>query len=366
VSTWLVEWPSVGNAVRVAVKDAIDVAGVPTWAGCAGLRDTAAPATADAACLAGIRAAEARAEVAIVGKTSQTELCLSPTGINKVFGTPVNPLAPDRVPGGSSSGSAVAVANGEADIALGTDTGGSVRIPAACCGIAGLKTTWGRISLAGVWPLAPSLDTVGPLARAVEGVVAGMALLEPGFAPAAAPATTIGRLRVAGVDPAAEDAVDAALARTGFTVHSVELPGWDDSFVAFDTIVLGEFWRACGTLVDNPGVSQSIVSALRRGSEVTDEQLAEAYEAQRGWQAEVLAVLAGVQLLALPTLVGPPPLLTEVREFPITELTAPFNTAGLPALAQPIAATVSLQLVGPLHGEELLCATGLAVEQALS
>ena len=91
------------------------------------------------------------------------------TGVNPWYGTPVNPLDPALVPGGSSSGSAVAVATGEADVAYGSDTGGSVRIPAACCGIAGLKTTWGRIPLDGVWPLSPSFDTVGPMARDVAG-----------------------------------------------------------------------------------------------------------------------------------------------------------------------------------------------------
>src|SRR5262245_24592389 len=171
MTTWTMRFDeSVDGRVRVAVKDAMDLRGVPTWSGCVALRETATPAVADAACLAGIRAAGA----AIVGKTNQTELCLSPTGINKAFGTPVNPLAPDRVPGGSSSGSAVAVATGEADVGLGTDTGGSVRMPAACCGVTGLKTTWGRIPTAGVWPLSPSLDTVGPIARDLAGVIAGM------------------------------------------------------------------------------------------------------------------------------------------------------------------------------------------------
>ena len=113
------------------------MAGVPTTAGSRAVEQSAAPATADAACLAGARAAGAR----IVGKTNLHELAMLPLGTNPWFGTPVNPLDPALIPGGSSSGSAVAVATGEADVALGSDTGGSIRIPAACCGITGLKTT---------------------------------------------------------------------------------------------------------------------------------------------------------------------------------------------------------------------------------
>src|SRR5271167_2087131 len=151
--------------------------GVPTTAGCRAVAEQARPALADAACLEGARAAGAR----IVGRTNLHELALGVTGVNQWYGTPVNPLDPARVPGGSSSGSAVAVATDEADVAYGSDTGGSIRIPAACCGTTGLKTTWGRIPLDGVWPLAPSFDTIGPMARDVAGLVTGMQLLEPGF-----------------------------------------------------------------------------------------------------------------------------------------------------------------------------------------
>src|SRR5207237_4097765 len=131
----------------------------------------------------------------VVGKVNLHELAYGTTGINPWFGTATNPLDPARVPGGSSSGSAVAVATGEADAAYGSDTGGSVRIPSACCGTAGLKTTHGRIPLDGVWPLAPSFDTIGPMARDVAGLILGMQLLEPGFAPATEAPTHVGRVR---------------------------------------------------------------------------------------------------------------------------------------------------------------------------
>src|SRR6201996_7402414 len=144
---------------RLAVKDCIDVAGLPTTAGCPVVAEMAEPAEIDAAVVASAREGGAR----IVGKTGLTELCWSANGVNHWSGTPVNPRDPRRLPGGSSSGSAVAVATGEADVGFGTDTGGSVRVPAACCGVVGLKTTYGRIPVKGVYPLAPSLDTVGPL-----------------------------------------------------------------------------------------------------------------------------------------------------------------------------------------------------------
>src|SRR4051812_45943828 len=173
MSTFITRLDEGGDGPRLAVKDIIDVAGVPTTCGCRAIEQTAEPAAADAACLAGARAAGAR----IVGKTNLHELAMLPIGTNPWFGNPVNPLDPELIPGGSSSGSAVAVANDAADVALGSDTGGSVRLPSACCGTAGLKTTFGRVPLDGVWPLGPSLDTVGPMAATVAGLALGMSLL---------------------------------------------------------------------------------------------------------------------------------------------------------------------------------------------
>src|SRR5579859_928903 len=191
-SIWVVRLDPPGDGPRLAVKDCIDVEGLPTTAGCQAVAEQAAPAARDAPVVAAARRAGAR----IVGKTSLTELCWSASGANPWLGTPPNPLDSRRIPGGSSSGSAVAVARGEADVALGTDTGGSVRIPAACCGIAGLKTTWGRIPLDGVYPLAPSMDTVGTLGPDVASVELGLRLIDPGFAGAAAdPPARVGRIR---------------------------------------------------------------------------------------------------------------------------------------------------------------------------
>ena len=231
------------DGLRLAVKDAIDIAGTVTTAGCKALADEGRVATEDAVCVQTARAAGAR----IVGKANLHELCFGTTGANPTFGDPVNPKYPDLVPGGSSSGSAVAVALGEADVAFGTDTGGSVRLPAACCGIAGLKTTHGRVSLTGVWPLSPSLDTIGPIAPDVAGLVEGMKMLVPGFSvDGVAPATVIGRLALTHlpVDAAFEAAVDAALRDAEMNVEPVELDGWDTCGRAFAMVIGYEAWQS--------------------------------------------------------------------------------------------------------------------------
>src|ERR1700720_264766 len=238
MTTFITRYETAGPGVRLAVKDLIDMEGQPTTAGCRAVASSAQPAPADAACLAGARAAGAR----IVGCTNLHELALGVTGINPWFGTPVNPLDPERAPGGSSSGSAVAVAVDEADVAYGTDTGGSVRIPAACCGVAGLKTTWGRVPVAGVWPLSPSFDTVGPMARDVGGLVLGMELLEPGFAVETRAGFRAARLRV-DADPFIDAAVDSALAAPEWQVSDAELPGCYDATAAAGMLIVAEAWE---------------------------------------------------------------------------------------------------------------------------
>src|SRR5690242_11199361 len=237
MSTFITKLDSTGDGLRLAVKDIIDVVGVPTTAGCRAVERDAPAATADAACLAGARQAGAR----LVGKANLQELAMLPLGTNPWFGTPVNPLDPALIPGGSSSGSATAVATGEADVALGSDTGGSVRIPAARCGITGLKPSYGRVPLAGVWPLAPSLDTIGPIAATVDGLVTGMALLESGFTPAAAPARRIGRLRTT-ARPEIEQAVDEALKAAEFEIVTLDWDGFTTGTNIFTTVFLTEAW----------------------------------------------------------------------------------------------------------------------------
>jgi amidase len=348
---------------RLAVKDAVDVAGSVTTAGCRAVAVRARPAAADADCVARLRAAGA----VVVAKATLDELCMSTTGVNEHFGTPLNPLDPTRMVGGSSSGSAVAVAVGDADLALGTDTGGSVRIPAACCGVTGLKTTWGRISIRGVWPLAPSLDTVGPLARDVAGIVRAMRVLAPDWSPAPSPARSVGRLRLLDASPVVEDAVDAALDGAGIAVADVDLLGWARSFGAFIDILQREFWSAHGDLLGVEGVGEFAAEALAQGRSVSEERWVAALAARAQWRTEISALLGQMPVLALPTLIDLPPRLDQLDRFDRTGLTAPINLAGLPALAMPIPADgdmpASLQLIAGAGGEELLCATAALIER---
>ncbi len=269
--TFITRLDGPSGGVRLAIKDVIDVVDVPTTAGCRAVALHAQPARRDASCLAGARAAGA----VVVGKANLHELAFGVTGINPWFGTPTNPLDPTRVPGGSSSGSAVAVATGEADVAYGTDTGGSIRIPSACCGTAGLKTTWGRIPVDGVWPVAPEFDTIGPMARDVAGVVTGMELLEPGFtvAPPTAPAALrVGRIRLP-ADPDIDAALDALLADVGWEVVDVGeavVAEWNEATMACGALLVAGAWDSDHELVEaHPDqVGAGVVARLQTATQL--------------------------------------------------------------------------------------------------
>ncbi|MBO0702921.1 MAG: amidase, partial [Candidatus Dormibacteraeota bacterium] len=331
----------------MAVKDLLDVAGIPTTAGCRAVAERAGPATTDAACLANVRAAVDSGGARLVGKANLHELADGISGINPWFGTPVNPLDPALVPGGSSSGSAVAVGSGEADVGIGTDTGGSVRIPAACCGISGLKTTFGLVPTGGLWPLAPSLDTIGPLAADVEGVREGLRLIAPGFVPGPALTGPVGRLRARAPDgspllaePEIETALDAALAAAGLEVVDVSLPGWIEAARAALHVIGAEAADANDTLLrEHPeGVSEEVRAALARGARVGHQQVLSARAFATRWTARLeQEVFTHVGALALPVLDHLPPRLDGDHSSSLTvRWTAPVNLAGLPALALPV------------------------------
>ena len=370
--TWIVRLDAPGDGPRLAVKDCIDVEGLPTTAGCQVVAEQASPAARDAAVVAAARRSGAR----IVGKTNLDELCWSASGVNAWSGGPVNPADPRRVPGGSSSGSAVAVATGEADVALGTDTGGSVRIPAACCGIAGLKTTWGRVPAEGVYPLAVSMDTVGVLGVGIDALELGMRLIEPGFAVTSCE-RTVGRMRlrtvpgVAGIDPEVDAAVDGALAAAG--VRTTDVTDLDFSTVRAtgDTIIGAEAYQVNSYLLPHIArLSPHIRRNLAEAAAITPDEVAVANRARQAVREWFSGMLSRFPILALPTLVAAPPLLGQ-RGVPLTLLTLPANVAGLPALALPVPGgpagmSASLQLIGPPGGEERLLALGHIVQAALA
>ncbi|NED99949.1 amidase [Phytoactinopolyspora halotolerans] len=368
-ATWLLRLETDGDGPRLAVKDCIDVAGTPTTAACPALMDDPAPAAADAPVVETARRQGAR----IVGKTNLVELCRHIDGINPWTGTPTNPIDPERVPGGSSSGSAVAVANDEADVGYGTDTGGSVRVPAACCGITGLKTTAGRVPTHGVVEFSRTLDTVGPLARDVAGLAVGMELMEPGFrqADASGVPLTAARLRFADVDPGIDTSLDAVLAAAGVKTVDVTLPEWESWVAAANDIMGAEGYWAQRHLLDRPDLlEERDVESIGGGARIKAGRVAECRRIGLAARSRLGELLADHAFLALPTLRAEPPRMDDVRPG-MTYLTVPLNLAGLPAVALPVPRTdggfpASLQLVGAWYAEEELLAAAAVLEAAVA
>jgi amidase len=377
--------PSGTIAIRVAVKDVVDMVGTITTAGCQAVASTAVPASIDAVLLSEMRRLESLGKLRFVGKTNLHELAFGADGINPVYGTPTNPLDPGNVPGGSSSGSAVAVASGLADMALGSDTGGSIRIPAACCGIVGLKTTWGRIPTTGVWPLAPFLDTIGPMARTVAETAQGLAMLDPSYSVQhgnTLRVRTIGRVRLPDtpVDPTIDAAIDAALLATGVAILDITLPYWQEVHRAGITVILGEAWRGNRFLLDDPTLAALVHpmtrARLRLGEFISDHELAEAKLVRTQTSGELARLFERFDVLALPTITMLPPRLDDAQTAPLTALTRFANLTGLPALSLPVPlaanhakpdkAPTSIQLIGPMHREDAVLAAGLLLERSVA
>ena len=380
-------WPPDPDSkgLRLAVKDNIDMKGVITTAGSEIFSVTHKPAEEDAPCLAIAR----RRHVQIVGKTNLSEFAVSPSGMNEYFGTAVNPLKRRLIPGGSSSGNAVALASGMADVAFGTDTAGSVRVPAACCGVVGLKTTFGLIPIQGVYPVEKHLDTVGPMGRDIDHTIQGMELLQDGFAAKYASAKAakptaqsirVGRLKLKGTDRKIDQAIDDALAKTGFQV------------VELDETVSEQFEQAKkdGTTVASAGAwisdgrfqlacTARTQSVLRLGQINYTTSYRGALARRDAWQKTLRKVFEKVDLIALPTLQKLPPelpllnLRIGIREAEMLPLqnTAAVNFAGNPALAIPVPLhrakipVASLQLIAPPLAEAALLNAGRLVEDAV-
>ena len=377
------------KSLRLAVKDLIDIKGEVTSAGSEYLYKHAKPAKEDAECLWIAR----KRGIDIVGKTNLSEFAIGVSGSNDYFGTPINPIARDRVPGGSSSGSAVAVGLDLADVALGTDTAGSIRVPAACCGIAGLKTTFGLVSTKGVYPISPKyLDTVGPMAKDVHWLVKGMELLQKDFdtlyakAKAAKPSARqirIGRLRVPGTDPAIDRAIDARLAERGFQVVPLGeefLKAWEKAQRDGNLVAAAASWYNNQAIRRQEGVGWRARLAIWFGDVVFSRKYSDEAKRQQaiarrdGWRNTLRKVFQEVDAIALPVLRKAPLkrnwFLTGIFEARFLDIqnTVAVNYAGVPALALPIPLPgerfplTSIQLIGPPKSEAALLNIGRLIE----
>ncbi|WP_327148107.1 amidase family protein [Nocardia sp. NBC_01329] len=320
----------------VAVKDLFAVAGFAVGAGVPAYEREQVPAPRHAHAVARLLSAGAR----IGGIARTDEFAYSLTGGNGAFGMPVNPAAPARIPGGSTSGPAVAVARGEADIGLGTDTAGSIRVPAAYQGLWGIRTTHGRVDTSGLLPLAQSFDTVGWIARdgATLADIAECVLDADTAAPAG---YAIDRAVCAYADPEIAAAVGAIADSLGAV--PVELCPTESWLAAFRVVQAFEAWANHGEWVaTHPGVlDPDVAERFAFAASVTVAQAGAAREVLAG-AAESLRSVVGDRVLLLPTVATPPPPRSGGRQVweqaraRTLRLTCPASIAGLPAVTVPL------------------------------
>lgn len=335
---------AIGTAV--GVKDLVDVAGFVTTAG--GTILPREPASNDAPVISKIRAAGC----VIVGKTNLHEFAFGVTSVNPHFGTVRNPHDPSRVAGGSSGGSAVAVATGMCDWAIGTDTGGSIRIPASLCGVVGFKPQRGSINMTGVIPLSWSLDSIGPLARDTATAALAYSMMSG----EEVPTSDLGPPRVA-VPAGWVQNLDAATAAVWSTISKgiaeVEFPSREALFGSAYTIMLVEaatyHRRWASEYPDQYG--QDVIGHIRAGLSISGVDFEEARRDRATLQQDALAAMDGIDALLLPATAIVAPGVdagTEVRE-PLARFTRPFNATDQPAIVLPAhvdGLPVGIQIVG--------------------
>ncbi len=350
--------------VPVAVKDLIDLAGTRTRCG-SRIREVGPPAQTDAAVVTALRRAGAR----LVGKTALVEFAFGATGINDWEGTPRNPRDPTRIPGGSSSGSAVAVAEGSAAAALGTDTGGSVRIPAALCGVVGIKPSFGAISVAGVFPLAPSLDHVGVLAPDAASTRAVLETLIAGLGEGRAP-------RRIGIDtraleessPEVASAIQAALRRWKVESRDVAVPHPDEVMRVSTTVMYSEAAAVHRQTFEahRDEYDERVRERIEQGMRIAVVDFLAAREEARVMRERVEAVLAEVNVIVGPTVGFTAPTLEEARSSAIgnrlVRYTRLGNVIGLPAISVPVPTSglpIGMQLLTARDADALAAAAAL-------
>lgn len=368
----------------VLIKDCIDTLDLPTTHGSAFFRGHRAKQ--DAAVVQRLRAAGAL----IIGKTNLAEFCLGGTTQNRCYGPCRNPWNMDCIPGGSSGGSAAAVAADMCRVAIGTDTGGSIRIPAALCGVAGLRPTLGSVPMTGIFPVSGLMDTVGPMAREVHDIARVLAVLvgrrpEELLPQDAGSAFPLAGLRLAvlqgyfgeEVEPEISDAVALAaglLKESGASMSPLELPLAEAAFQAARRFLISDAaevhaWR----LKSSPELFDPEIRAwLSEGASIGETERQACLARRQEWIAEVTAAFTTHDLLLMPTVALAAPAVADCEASTaittrLTRLTTPWAFAGVPALSLPCGFTASglpigLQLVAPPSEESRLIRAGLAFQ----
>ena len=379
------------DGLPISIKDLFDVAGETTMAGSAARRGEP-PAAVDAPVVQRLRAAGA----VIVGKTNMTEFAFSGLGINPHYGTPLNAWdrASGRIPGGSSSGAAVSVTDGMAVAGIGSDTGGSVRIPAALCGLVGFKPTARRVPLQGAVPLSTSLDSIGPIAPTVACCAALDAILSGTEASGVPRPASLHGLRLAVPRTVALDGMDDHVARTfgatlsrlsaaGALVQELDIPAFARlaGINAQGGLTAAESWWWHRDLVARAAdrYDPRVVSRIQRGQAISAADYLELLQARATWIAEVDAALDGFDAMLMPT---SPIVAPKVKELAASD-DAYYRANGLIlrnptlvnfldgcALSVPChareTAPVGLMVAGPALADRRILAIGLAVEAVLA
>lgn len=380
------QWRGPLHGIPLSIKDLIDVAGMPTTAASRVLRG--APAARDAEVVARLRAAGA----IILGKTNLHEFALGPTNEDSAFGAVQHPLDPTRMSGGSSGGSAAAVATGIGLGSVGTDTGGSIRIPAALCGLVGLKPTYGEVPLDAIVPLSPTLDHAGPITRSVEDAAIMWSVMSgfPLDAEAAGDAKGL-RLGIPSeyffdlLDDQVRRSFDAAIEKlttAGARIRRVSIPHASTTPQVYVPIVFREAWAWHRQFIET--CPERYTPAVRARLETARDVDAGEYErALAGRQLltdEVDAAFAEIDALALPAAALIAPLLgTQELTFggeaalvrpALLRLTQLFNITGHPAITLPIPhqdpLPTGVQLAGVRHRTAQLLGAARGVEASLA
>ena len=356
-----------GDGEVVAVKDLVDVRGTPTTGG--GRILPTEPKSEDAPLIRNLRGHGC----VMIGKTNLHEWAFGSTNMNRHYGTVHNPRERSRIAGGSSGGSAAAVAAGACDWAIGSDTGGSVRIPAALCGIVGFKPTFGTIDTKGVVPLSFSLDTIGSLAPDVATATRAVAMMAGIDGWGVVEPIPIERLRMA-VPAGWVDGLDAQVRKAWDLVSAglpeIELPGLDAMQKACLDIMLSEAVAFHKTWMDTrPGdYGPDVLARLRTGLDVTGLDYVRAIKDQKRMRDQVSRAMRGLDAILLPSTAAVAPLIApEVDTRPLVRFTRPFNLTGQPVFSLPAPVDglpAGIQVIGHFGRDIELAAVAAGLERA--